>query len=63
MIIAALMNGDILSEYVVCIQSSELTIQSKPMEWTLDGEYGGQFEAVEIKNLNAAAKILTGIQS
>lgn len=63
MIITALMNGGILSEYVVCIQSSELTIQSKPMEWTLDGEYGGQFEAVEIKNLNAAAKILTGIQS
>ena len=59
MIIGALLNGDIMSEYVVCIQSADLRITSQPLDWTLDGEYGGTYEMVHIQNKHKAIQIMT----
>ena len=58
-VITDLINGNIGSEYIVCVQSSNLKIISQPMEWTIDGEYGGLHEEVSIINCQKAIQIVT----
>ena len=42
-------------------QASRIQIISEPMEWTVDGEYGGKYESVVVENINRAIRILTSI--
>ena len=57
-IIAALLGNPMDSEYVDYFQTSYVEIESEEMEWTVDGEYGGKYKKVGIKNLNRAIRIL-----
>lgn len=57
-IIAALLGNPMDSEYVDYFQTSHVEVESEEMEWTVDGEYGGKYEKVNIKNLNRAINIL-----
>lgn len=57
-IISALINVKINENFMYYIQASKLTIESDAMEWTLDGEYGGLYERVEIENCNQAVEII-----
>lgn len=56
-IIAALCGNLSDSEHVLCFQTSRAIIWSELVEWTVDGEYGGQYEYVLVKNLKQAVKI------
>ncbi len=57
-IIAALMNERVEPEYMVCFQTSSISISSEPIEWTFDGEYGGVFDLVSISILNRALQVI-----
>ncbi len=57
-IISALINVKINDNFMYYIQASNLTIISDAMEWTLDGEYGGIHDKVEIENCNKAVEII-----
>lgn len=57
-IMASLINQELDTECMYCFKASSLTIECKePVAWTLDGEYGGCPEKVEIMNLQKAATI------
>lgn len=58
MIVSSLINYKINESLMYYIQAPALTITSEKMEWTLDGEYGGTYERVEIMNCNKAVKII-----
>lgn len=57
-IISALISVKINENLMYYVQASRLTIESDAMEWTLDGEYGGLCERVEIENCNNAVEII-----
>lgn len=57
-IISALINVKINENYMYYIQASKLTILSDNLEWTLDGEFGGIYDKVEISNCNNAIEIV-----
>jgi YegS/Rv2252/BmrU family lipid kinase len=57
-IINALINVKINENYMYYIQASKMTITSEAMEWTLDGEFGGLYDTVEIENCNNAVEII-----
>jgi len=56
-IIAALLLEDSINRNIVTFQCSNLTIVSDPIEWTLDGEYGGQTESAEISVIRNAVEL------
>jgi len=47
--------------YFYYIQTSNLTVISDSLEWTLDGEFGGIYDKVEIQNCNNAIEIITPV--
>ena len=48
------------SEYVYRFKTSKLKIISEePVDWVLDGEFGGARKEVEIENLNQRIQIVT----
>lgn len=51
-ILAALLNEQIDTKYMYTFKARELRIESegKEIPWTLDGEYGGSYETVDIRN-------------
>lgn len=57
-IITSLLNGNMESEYIICVQSSYIKVCSESMEWTLDGEYGGKCTNAVIVNKRQAIQIL-----
>ncbi len=57
-IISALLNQKINEKYMYYIQASRMSIISDAMEWTLDGEYGGLYDKVEVENCNNAVEII-----
>lgn len=59
LIASALINYKINESYMYYIQTPKLSITSEKLEWTLDGEFGGIYETVEIENFNKAIKIIT----
>lgn len=59
-IIASLFNKKLDSENIVCIQIEKVKVISELMEWTVDGEYGGEYEKVTIVNKNRAGKVVVG---
>lgn len=61
-IVTSLLSENVNSEFIECLQSSNIQIESEPMAWTFDGEYGGLYESVQIGNLNQAVKIMISQQ-
>ena len=58
-IMSALVNRDISTESMYCFKTKALTITSKEgVAWTLDGEYGGIHNKVEIRNEKQALQII-----
>lgn len=54
----ALMTGKLDIPEIICDQAGGATIETaRPIEWTLDGEYGGKCNHVELGILNKALKI------
>ena len=63
-IMSALVNRDISTESMYCFKTKALTITSKKgVAWTLDGEYGGIHNKVEIRNEKQALQIIVPEQS
>jgi YegS/Rv2252/BmrU family lipid kinase len=58
MIVSSLINYKINESLMYYIQAPSLTITSEKMEWTLDGEFGGAYERVDISTCNKAIKII-----
>ncbi len=59
LIASSLINYKINESFMIYIQTTKLTVTSDKMEWTLDGEFGGIYERVEIVNCNKAIKIIS----
>ncbi len=57
-IISSLLNNKINENHLYYIQAAKLTVISDSMEWTVDGEFGGVYEKVEIENCNNAIEII-----
>ncbi len=58
-ILAALLVEEINSKYMYSFRTRKLTIESKEMvPWTLDGEFGGEHDHVEIENNQQAVEII-----
>lgn len=60
-IVTALMGNLNEENDIEYFQASRIQIISEPMEWTVDGEYGGKYESVVVENINRAIRILTSI--
>ncbi|MBQ6834699.1 MAG: YegS/Rv2252/BmrU family lipid kinase [Lachnospiraceae bacterium] len=58
-IITSLLSGSLESKHIVCVRTSSIKIRSDLMDWTLDGEFGGRYENVEIFNIRQAIRILS----
>lgn len=59
MIVSSLINYKINENLMYYIQTPNLTVTSEKMDWTLDGEFGGNYEKVSITNCNKAIKIIS----
>lgn len=58
-IIAALLIEQIDSKYMISIKASTITFDSEEeVAWTLDGEFGGDHNRVEIRNVNQGLRIM-----
>lgn len=59
-ILAALTISQIDTKYMYSFRSSRIVVESEePVPWALDGEYGGEYERVEIFNNPRAVEIRT----
>ena len=56
--ITSLLNGKIDERYMYYGQFTKMTIESKALEWTLDGENGGVADVTEIETCPGAVKII-----
>ncbi|MBH1940687.1 diacylglycerol kinase family lipid kinase [Mobilitalea sibirica] len=58
-IINDLLRGNVKSNHIFYLPVQEIQITSEePVPWTIDGEYGGEFKSVHIKNLKQAISII-----
>lgn len=57
--IASLLSGTLDSERITCVRTSCARIKSDAMDWTLDGEFGGRYENVEVTNIRQAVQVYT----
>lgn len=57
--IASLLSGTLDSERITCVRTSFAKIKSDAMDWTLDGEFGGRYENVEVTNIRQAVQVYT----
>lgn len=57
-IISSLLNNKINENHLYYVQAAKITVISDSMEWTVDGEFGGVYEKVEIENCNNAIEII-----
>ena len=61
-IIAALLLNNMDSKHMYVFQSSKITFESEEMlPWTLDGEYGGEHDYVEVENSKQAVEIMVPV--
>ncbi len=59
MIIAALINRNINTDYMYCFRTREITFEAEEeIPWTTDGEFGGNHRTVHIGNMKQAVKII-----
>jgi YegS/Rv2252/BmrU family lipid kinase len=59
MIISSLINYKINENLMYYIQTPSVIISSEKMDWTIDGEFGGVHERVEITNYRKAIRIIS----
>ncbi len=58
MIIAALLNRNINTDYMYCFKTRRITFEAETeIPWTTDGEFGGSHKYVCIENMKQAVKI------
>ena len=58
-LISAILHQDLSSEFLVCFRTTSLTVlAAQKVPWTLDGEYGGCPERVEIHTCKHALEVL-----
>lgn len=57
-IVADLLSQNIQGSMFTYFQTDRLEIQSEPIRWTLDGEFGGEVGVVEIENCEKAVEIV-----
>lgn len=58
MIIAALLNRNINTDYMYCFKTREITFEAEgEIPWTTDGEFGGNHRYVHIENMKQAVCI------
>ncbi len=63
-IYTCLMKNEINSKAIYCFKTSKITIEpTEPIAWTLDGEYGGTHEQVDIENCCKAMEIRVAKES
>ena len=61
MIVNALIRREFSSPYLYYFKSSEFELESPdPVDWTLDGEFGGTHKKVKVRNAHCAVKIFSG---
>ena len=59
-IIGAVLGRDFSSPYITTLRTKQLSISAaEAVPWTLDGEFGGKVETVQIENHHAAITVLT----
>ena len=59
LIAPAIIDRRIKSDNVICLQCSNLLIESdEPIAWTLDGEFGGLVDRAEIENMHEAVEFV-----
>ncbi len=58
LIISSLINYRINENYMYYIQTPKLSISAEKLEWTLDGEFGGIYDTVEIETCHKAIRII-----
>lgn len=57
-ILSAIVSKEITSEYMYSFRTSHLTVESDlPIPWTLDGEFGGEWQSANIENHRKALEI------
>ena len=60
-ILNGLLKREAVPDLLAVFRTSKLEIESKePLAWTLDGEFGGDIEKVEIENCQGAIRVLVG---
>ena len=58
-ILASILIRQIDSKHMYCFRASNINFESiEEIPWTLDGEYGGSHDVIEIKNLNKELQIM-----
>ena len=59
LIAPAILDRRIKSDNVICLQCSNLLVESdEPIAWTLDGEFGGLVDRAEIENMHEAVEFV-----
>ncbi len=60
-IVAALLIDEYNSKYMRILEASKITFEcSEEVAWTLDGEFGGEHDIVEIENMKQAITVMVG---
>ena len=57
-LIADILTGNLESERFIYFQAESVVVESEPMNWTLDGEFGGKEALVDIKNCARAVRFV-----
>ncbi|BCJ97678.1 diacylglycerol/lipid kinase family protein [Anaerocolumna chitinilytica] len=61
-VINDLLKGNLNSDFIYSFLVKEISLLCEEMvPWSLDGEYGGEYNTVEIKNLHKAITIIRGV--
>ena len=62
-LIAAFLNRDINTEQMYCFKTHHIVFESEEkISWTRDGEFGGEYDFVDIRNENKALTIMVPIK-
>ena len=56
-LIVDLLSQNMNNELLIYVQTGKIKIESEPVGWSLDGEFGGIKESVEIQNCRCAVQI------
>ena len=62
-LVGEMLSGNLKSDKIFYAQASEMTICSDPVEWTLDGEFGGMHDKVKISVVPNAIKMIVEEES
>ncbi|MCD8220923.1 MAG: YegS/Rv2252/BmrU family lipid kinase [Clostridiales bacterium] len=57
-ILSTLLSEKTDSDLIFYAQTSRIHIESEPLEWTFDGEYGGKYETAEVSIIHEAVTVM-----